>query len=181
MLETILLIIVALVIIVIVLGFLLPDKVHVERETVINAPREKVFALISDFEKWDEWSPWANLDPNAKYSFSGNGVGQKMSWESEQRDVGKGTQEIVVLEPPEKVVTSLAFEGMGVAHATFDLSSAGENATKIVWSLDTNMREGIALYMKPMATYMGMFMMDGMLGKQYEEGLANLKRAAEKP
>lgn len=171
--------VIALIAIIVLLGFILPDKVHVERETVINAPREKVFEHISNFEKWDAWSPWAKLDPNAKYSFSGQGVGQKMVWESEDRNVGKGSQEIVVLEPTQKMVTHLAFEGMGVAKATFDLSDAGDGKTKVVWALDTNMREEMALHMKPMATYMGMFMMDGMLGKQYEEGLASLKQVAE--
>ena len=34
---------------IVVLGFLLPDKVHVERSTVIDAPAAKIFGLISNF------------------------------------------------------------------------------------------------------------------------------------
>ncbi len=172
--------IIALIAVIVVLGFILPDRVQIERETVIDAARDKVFGHISNFEKWDAWSPWAKLDPDAKMTITGEGVGHKMAWESEKRDVGKGTQEIVTLEPPQKVVTKLAFEGMGVAQATFSLSDAGADKTKVVWGFETNMREDMAPHMKPMATYMGMFMMDRMLGKQYEEGLDNLKQVVEK-
>ncbi|MEM9495743.1 MAG: SRPBCC family protein [Pseudomonadota bacterium] len=170
--------IVALIAILIVLGFVLPDKVHVERETVIAAPQEEVFALISDFGAWDAWSPWAKIDPDAKYTLTGAGVGQKMAWQSDHPKVGNGSQEITELEAPSRLVTQLEFDGMGVAEATFKLSPAADGATKVVWSLDTAMREGMAIHMQPMATYMGFFM-DDMVGKDYARGLENLKKVAE--
>ena len=168
----------AFVLIVIALGFVLPDKVHVERETVINAPQDEVFALINDFEAWDRWSPWAALDPDAEYSFSGSGIGQKMEWKSDHPNVGNGSQEITALDAPNKLVTHLDFDGQGVADATFALSPTPDGSTKVVWSLDTNMREGVPFFMKPMGTYMGFFM-DGWVGKDYERGLVSLKEVAE--
>ena len=168
----------AIIVIIIALGFVLPDKVHVEREAVINAPQEEVFALISDYEAWNSWSPWAEKDPDAEYSYSGSGVGQKMVWKSDDPNVGNGSQEITRLESPSLVVTRLEFDGMGDANASFALSPADGGATRIVWSFDTAMRDGFPIYMKPMATYMGFFM-DNWVGKDYEQGLANLKRVAE--
>lgn len=168
----------ALILVIILLGFVLPADVHVERETVIDAPQEEVFALISDFEEWDRWSPWVDRDPNAEYRMSGEGVGARMEWTSDQRDVGTGSQEITALDPPNRMVTHLEFDGQGEADATFDLSPAENGATRVVWSLDTNMREGVPFVMKPIGTYMG-FSMDKWIGKDYEEGLANLKRVAE--
>ncbi|HOP21120.1 MAG TPA: SRPBCC family protein, partial [Amphiplicatus sp.] len=59
MLGRILIGLAAIFAIVIALGFVLPDKTHVERSIVINAPQEEVFALVSDFNEWSAWSPWA--------------------------------------------------------------------------------------------------------------------------
>jgi len=162
---------------IIVLGFLLPDKVHVERDTVIDAVPEKVFALISDFNEWEKWSPWAAMDPNAKYEMSGEGVGQRMAWTSDVREVGSGSQEIVEINPPRKLVTKLEFGEMGGAHATFDVEPMGESS-KVTWSLDTKMRDGVPTFKQPMATFMGFFM-DKFMDKPYTEGLAKLKQIAE--
>ena len=168
-----------LIAIIIALGFVLPDRVRMSREIVINAPREKVFAHVRDFQKWEAWSPWAKLDTNTQYTYEGNGVGHKMAWASEKRDVGRGTQVITEIGAPRKMVSKLTFEGMGSATAAFKLSEIGDSETKIVWSFDTNMREDIAIHMKPMATYIGMFMMKGALGKQFEDGLQSLKSIVE--
>ena len=45
----------------IALGFVLPSHVHVERDAVIDAPPATVFAWVSDFNRWDAWSPWATV------------------------------------------------------------------------------------------------------------------------
>ncbi|MEM9168173.1 MAG: SRPBCC family protein [Pseudomonadota bacterium] len=162
---------------VLALGFLLPDKVRIERETLIEAPADTVFGLISDFKKWESWSPWAALDPDAEYDFSGEGVGARMVWKSDKREVGNGAQEIIALQAPTKMVTALDFGEMGRARATFDIEPSGPNAV-VKWSLDTNMREGVPLHKQPMATFMS-FMMDKWVGKSYEDGLASLKDRAE--
>lgn len=168
----------AFIIIVVALGFILPDKAQIEREIVINAPQEEVFELVSDFGAWETWSPWANIDPNAEYSLSGEGVGQKMTWKSDHPEVGSGSQEITAMEAPNRLVTHLDFGAMGQADATFSLSPAEGGATKVVWAFESNMRKGVPMHMQPMSTYMGFFM-DGFLGPAYEEGLANLKQVAE--
>lgn len=164
-----------LVVVLIALGFVLPDKRHVERSIVINAPPEKVYALVADLKESDKWSPWAEMDPAMTSEITGDGVGQKQSWKSKK--MGDGSQEIVALNPPTHVDYALNFGPMGVATAGIDLEPVAEG-TKAVWSFDTNMREGVPFYMQPISTYMGFFM-DGMLGKDYEKGLANLKRVAE--
>ncbi len=43
-----------------------PDDYRLTRQTVIEAPAAKVFAQVNDLQKWDNWSPWAKLDPNAE-------------------------------------------------------------------------------------------------------------------
>lgn len=167
----------SLVLLVFCAGFVLPSQVHVEREITINAAPEEIFALVSDFHAWETWSPWAKLDPNAEMDISGLGLGQTMAWSSDNPQVGEGTQEITAIEAPHLLKTHLEFAGQGLADATFMLTPKNET-TAVTWSLDTNMREGVSLLMQPINTYLG-FMMDSMVGRDYETGLNNLKLEAE--
>lgn len=164
---------VALAAIVVVVGFFLPSTVHLERETVINAPQSTVFALLNGFGRFNEWSPWAGLDPNTQYEYEGpeNGVGASMSWTSENRSVGVGKQTIVASEPFDSVKTALDFGPQGTADAFFALSPEGD-ATKVVWGFDTDFGSNL------IGRYFGL-MMEGQLGPSYEQGLASLKTLAE--
>ena len=169
----ILLIIVA-VIAVIILGsiMVLPSESHVERSTVIDAPRSEVYAALNGFENFNKWSPWAQIDPeNTKYSFEGpsTGVGSKMSWKSDNSDVGSGSQEIVE-SSDSKIKVEMYFEGFDdPAYAAYVLEDEG-SGTKVTWTFDTEL-SGIGKIWG--------VMMDGMLGPQYEEGLSNLKGMIE--
>ena len=92
--KTIIRLIIAALVAIVAIGvggaYLIPAETVVQRQAVINAPPEKVFAIVGDLRRFKEWSPWADLDPNLQYTFEGpeTGVGQKMSWVSEKPDVG---------------------------------------------------------------------------------------------
>ena len=176
MLKNVLMGLAGLIVILIALGFVLPDNAHVERSIVVNAPPEKVYALVADLNEADKWQPWAAMDAGITQEITGSGVGQKQSWKSKK--LGDGSQEITSLNPPTHVDYALDFGAQGVATAAIQIEPADAGATKVVWSLDANMRKGVPIYMQPISTYMGFFM-DGMIGKDYETGLANLKRVAE--
>lgn len=165
------------VVLLFVAGFVLPSQVHVERSLLISAPPTKIFPLVSDLNKWDAWSPWAEMDPNATMTISGTGVGQTMQWHSEDPQVGDGTQKVIGLESPNYVTTHLDFGDQGMADAMLKLTPQDEG-TLVSWSLDSDMRAGVPTLMQPISTYFG-FMMDGMIGKDYEQGLNNLKALAE--
>ena len=78
-----------------------PDTFQVERATSIEAPPERIFALINDFHSWGAWSPYEHKDPAMKRTFSGaaNGKGAVYEWEGNS-DVGKGRMEITEASPP---------------------------------------------------------------------------------
>jgi effector-binding domain-containing protein len=82
---------------IIVIGILLPSRVSVEREIVIDAYAASVFALINDFRQIDRWSGWMDDDPNARFDISGppRGVGASRDWEGQI--IGAGRQTEVVL------------------------------------------------------------------------------------
>lgn len=155
-------------------SFLLPAQAVVTRSTQIAAPPDKVFAIVGDLRRFHEFSPWADIDPNIKYTFEGpeSGIGQQMNWTSENPDVGSGSQTITKSEPPNFVESQLDFGMRGKPVASFDLvsSTTGTNAT---WTFKANL-DGIP------AKWFGL-MFDRWIGADYEKGLAKLKSVAEAP
>jgi len=152
-------------------GLFLPRTAHVERSIVIDAPGEKVFALISDFKAWEKWSPWYGIDPETKYTYSGSGLGARTTWQSNERSVGSGSQEITAIDAPKSMTTALDFGTEGPAVANFTLVPDG-SGTRVTWAFDVDFSDSY------FGRYFGLAM-DRMLGGSYESGLANLKKLAE--
>jgi hypothetical protein len=155
-------------------GFLLPASSHVERSIVINVPEAQVFTMINGFERFNEWSPWAKLDPNTKYEFAGPsiGVGAKMSWASADPSVGAGSQEIIESTPPNLVRVRLKFEGQDDA-ISFHRLEPMETGTRVTWGFDAEFGNDV------IGRWFGYLMFDSMLGPDYEKGLSNLKTVLE--
>ena len=155
------------------IAFLLPREIEVTRSATISAPPEEVFEHVSSLQKFSEWSPWGDIDPDMKVTFSGPemGVGNKMEWESNDRNVGNGVQEITAIVENERVESALDFGDMGTALASFDLVKSGD-ATEITWGLKSDMGNN------PIGRWMGL-MMDKWVVADYEKGLAALKTKVE--
>ena len=88
-----------------------PAEFAISRSATINAPASEVFAQVNDFHKWDDWSPWAKIDPKAKNAFSGpdSGKDASFSWASENPKVGEGKMTIVESKPNELIKIKLEF------------------------------------------------------------------------
>lgn len=164
---------VALIVIFVGGGYLLPGAAVVERQIVITAPPEKVFAIIGHMRRFNEWSPWADLDPQTAYEFAGpeSGVGQKMSWVSKNPNVGSGSQTIIELVENTSTATALDFGGMGKARASIRLSSVN-GGTGVTWGFKAEL-DSIT------ERWFGL-LFDRWIGADYEKGLGKLKALAEK-
>ena len=173
-LKWLLFVILGLAVIFVVVGFFLPKQVEVDRTITINAPPPVVYGLLDNYKRFNEWSPWAKIDPNTKYTYSGPdaGVGAKFEWESDHPSVGSGYQEITEAVPNELVKNHLDFGPSGHGEASFLLKPEGEG-TRVTWAFKTDFGSNL------IGRYFGLFM-DKMLGPHYEEGLANLKTLAER-
>jgi uncharacterized protein YndB with AHSA1/START domain len=154
-------------------GLFLPTSAHVERSITTTASPQTVFELVNGFRRFNEWSPWAQLDHDAKYTFSGpdTGVGARMEWTSDKPDVGSGSQEIIAVEPGRSVTNALDFGQQGRATARLTLTPEAVG-TRVVWAFDTSF-EGHYFQ-----RYFGL-LMDRFIGPDYEKGLARLKQLAE--
>jgi hypothetical protein len=151
---------------------------HMERSIVVNAPPAAVFQQLASFEKFNKWSPWAIMDPEAKQTIEGpvSGVGAKMSWDGPE--TGKGSQWTVEYEENKRIKNAMAFEGMeGATFASFLLEEVPEG-TKVTWTYDNDVKE-TGYGNASMVKLFNAFMLEGMLGKQYEEGLAAMKQIVE--
>ena len=153
-------------------GLLFPATSHLERSILVQRPPAEVFTTLNSFARFNEWSPWFEIDPTAKYTYGGpaSGVGAKMAWVGNS-SVGSGSQEIIESVPVGKIVNALDFGG-SKAKATFQLTPDG-NGTRVIWSLDSE--HGY----NPINRLFGAFLLDGMVGKDYEKGLAKLKGVLE--
>jgi len=147
---------------------------HYEKSMVINAPKEKVWQQISSMKAFNQWNPWMKLDKTMKITYTGNSgeVGDKYCWDSKNDDAGAGCQEIKELVLNEKQKTEMIFVKPFEGQATSEIVLSPEgNATKVVWTMDTE-QDPMMKIMRPM--------MDYQMGKSYEEGLNNLKALVEK-
>ena len=160
-------------------GFVLPRDVHVERSLEISRSPSLVYPLLNDFRHFQQWSPWAAKDPDARYEFSGSdsGVGARLSWWGDPRAVGTGWQEITLSQPNTLVRTHLFFAGQGQADAYFDIRPVPDGSL-VEWGFDTDMAAGKDFFSGMFAKYMGLFM-DRWVGQDYSEGLARFKDYAE--
>lgn len=148
------------------------DEMNVTRTAVIPAPPAAVFPHVNDLHKWQEWSPWAKLDPNAKNTFEGPaaGVGAKLSW-SGNNEVGEGFMTITESRPNELVRFHLEFVKpmAGKCDTSFVFKPEG-SGTHVTWNM-TGKNNFIG---KAMSLVMDC---DKMMGGQFEQGFANLKAA----
>lgn len=155
-------------------AYTLPGEAVVERQITIAAPPEKVFAIVGDLKRFPEFSPWAELDPGLRYKFEGPeiGIGQKMSWVSDNPQVGSGSQTVVDYDPNKRFATTLDVGDMGDAIAYITLKPV-DNDTSVTWGFKSLLRN-------PLERWMGL-LFDRSFGPDNEKGLAKLKAIAEKP
>ncbi len=158
----------------VLVGVILPSKTHLERSIELTVSKSAAFEYLNNIRNFNNWSPWHGIDPDTRYEFTGprSGVGAKMRWDSDNSNVGKGTQEIVNSVPDSRVDIALAFEGMGTASASYILRD-GEQGANVTWAYEGD--HGWNL----ISRYMGFFMLETFLGPMYEEGLGNLKQILE--
>src|SRR5438094_4163018 len=100
----------AVVLILVAVIALQPADFRITRTATISAPAADVFAQVNDFHKWEAWSPWAKLDPNAKSTFEGPpvGTGAIVKW-SGNDEVGVGSMTITESRPNELIRIKLDF------------------------------------------------------------------------
>lgn len=153
----------------------LPDSFAIARSVSIKAPPEKIFPLINDLQRWQDWSPWEKKDPAMTRTFGDTtaGPGASYAWAGNS-EVGRGRMAIADSTAPGRVALRLDFIEPFEAHndVEFLLRPEGD-ATTVSWTM-----RGPSPYI---AKVMGVLIdCDAMVGKDFEAGLASLKALAER-
>lgn len=175
MLKNIAIVVVLLVGAVLVFAAFKDDSFRVQRSITIKAPPEKVQALIEDFHQWQAWSPWEHIDPTIKRDITGapRGLGAVYAWKGDGK-AGQGRMEVVESKPGALVKIKLDFVKPFPSNNTaeFTLVPQGDS-TQVNWAM-----YGASPYIaRVMTTFVSM---DSMIGKDFDKGLADMKKAAEK-
>ena len=175
MIKSIVLVVLAAVVLVLAYAATRADSFRVERSTRIKAAPERVFALINDLTRMRAWNPFEKKDPGLKGQFGTTtaGAGASYAWQSEK--VGVGSMTILESTAPSSVKMRLDFIKPFAAQnmAEYTLKAEGET-TQVTWAM-----YGPAPFStKLMQVFISM---DRMVGKDFEDGLANLKTLAETP
>ena len=169
----------ALVLALMLAGFLIyasrrPDTFRVARTARVNAPAETIIPLINDYRNWTLWSPYEHRDPALKRTFSGaaSGRGAVYAWEG-NKNVGSGRMEIVDTTPSRIIIKLDFFKPFKASNvAEFTLEPKG-GATEVTWA----MHGPVPFIGKIMHLIIDC---DKMVGKDFAEGLASMKTAAER-
>jgi uncharacterized protein YndB with AHSA1/START domain len=160
---------------VLILAATKPNSFSVQRAATVKAPPEKIFSLINDFHQWGGWSPYETKDPAMKRSYSGpeSGKGAVYAWDG-NKNVGSGRMEILDTTLPTRIVIKLDFFTPFEGHNTAEFTMLPQgDATHLTWLM-----HGPAVFVsKVMQVFINL---DHMIGKDFEIGLANLKRLTEK-
>ena len=160
--------------VVLLLALTKPNTFAVQRAISIKAPAEKIFALINDFHQWGTWSPYENKDPGMKRTYSGaeSGKGAVYAWDG-NNNVGSGRMEILDASAPSKIQIKLDFFTPFEGHNTAEFTMLPQgDGTILTWL----MYGPAPLMAKIMHVFMNI---DNMVGRDFEIGLANLKKLTE--
>lgn len=174
--KYLLIVIAILVVIPLVVALFIKKEYKVERTIVINQPKEVVYDYVKYLKNQNEFSKWALMDPNMEKSFRGNDgtVGFVSAWESKDKNVGKGEQEIVKISDSriDYVIRFLEpMESTESAYITFEQTT--DNQTQVLWGFNGKMNYPFNI--------MYLFMdFEKMIGSDLATGLSNLKALLEK-
>ena len=171
---TLIYILAGVVLLLLVLYLLAPATYDVSRTTEVRRPPDDVFDYLKYLKNQDEWSPWGRKDPNMKKGFRGTDgtVGAVSTWEG-NKQVGAGEQEITRIVAGQRIESVLRFlkPWKSTSDAYLEVEPA-PGGSLIRWGF-----KGSSGF--PMRLMMLFMSMDKMVGKDFEQGLANLKARLE--
>ena len=163
-----------LLFLIVILALIAPKSYDVNRAISINKPLPEVFQYLKLLKNQDNWSPWAEKDPNMNKTFKGTDgeIGFVSAWVG-NKDVGEGEQEITGIIENEVVNSQLRFlkPFKSTSDAYLKVEKVG-NGTKVVWGFSGKNKF-------PMSIMMLFMNMDKAVGKDFEYGLNKLKSILE--
>jgi len=168
--KWILIVFVALLVLLIAIGFAMPREVVVTTSEEINLPPQKVFHFVAGFVDRKAWDPWIKADTAAKLSFeiTTGYVDSKYTWEGPR--IGKGMMEVDSVDPGKYLLNRVTFSKGASIPEEWTFTPA-ENGTSLTWSVKMTSSSPVGRLMNTM--------FKGMILKTIESGKTDLKNYLE--
>jgi len=171
----ILIAVIALVALPFIVALFVKKEYTLERSIVIDKPNQEVFNYLRHLKNQDYYSKWIMVDPAMKKEFKGidGKTGFVYAWDSENKNAGKGEQEIKEIVEGKKIEVEVRFEKPfeGVAIAPILTEAISSDQTEVRWGMS-----GKSKYPMNLAN----LFMNKMLGKDLQASLGTLKSVLEK-
>jgi len=147
----------------------------IEKNISINKNINDVFNFLKETKNQDNFSVWNMKDPNMKREYSGTDgtKGFIYSWDSKDKNVDAGSQEIKNISEGNRIDYELRFTRpmQNIATSSFILTEVSDSNTSVTWTFQSPTKF-------PMSLFSPIF--KNMLGKQLNQSLQNLKALLEK-
>ena len=150
-------------------------EMSIEKHITIGRDISTVFEYLKETKNQDRFSVWNMKDPDMKKTYSGTDgtVGFVYTWDSKDKSVGAGSQEITRIAPEKMIEYEIRFSRpmKNTATAAFLVSKAGDQSTTVTWTFKSPAKFPMSLFSP---------ILKNMLGKQMQQSLENLKAILEK-
>jgi len=149
----------------------MPETYSIQTSVHISAPAKKVYELMLDLNRFDDWNPFRTFDETVTSSVVQTKPGVGSIYNYQGKKVGKGRQLVTAVEKPTLIASEMSFykgdqvRDTALVEYRIVEDSAG---TLVTW------------YMQGERGLMGKFMgrvigFDRMMGKSFATGLEALK------
>ena len=162
-----------LIVILVIVVAMQPGEFIMSRSVTINAAPDKIYNVLNTMKRWNDWSPWAKMDPSQVVTFDGPamGVGASQSWKGSK--TGEGKMTLVESQPGKLVTFQIDFYKPMTATNMVDFTfEERDKATLVTWTMggkNNFIAKAFSLVMN----------MEKMMGPVFETGLQNLKALVE--
>jgi len=175
-LKKVIIVLAIIIAIPLIIALFVRKEYAVEEAIVINQPKSVVFDYIKYLKNQDNFSKWATMDPNMEKTYTGTDgtVGFISAWSSDHESVGVGEQEILKITEGERIDFELRFlkPFESTQQAYMLTETVNESQTEVKWGFEGRMDYPMNLML--------LFMdFEEMIGKDFQEGLQNLKTIVE--
>ena len=174
MLQTIAIIIIVLVGLLFLAASMMEKEYSLSSSILINRPQNMVFDYVKHLKNQERYSKWVMADPNVKLTYTGTdgNVGFRAAWESADKNVGVGEQEIMSIQEGIGYDAEIRFEKpfKGISTANVTTEAMSSNQTKVTTTFNSK---------TPFPMNIMVPMIKKMLQKDMDMNSENLKRVLE--
>jgi uncharacterized protein YndB with AHSA1/START domain len=173
----ILLVLAVMLLIILIAAAFLKDEYFIERDIIINQSKQQVFDYLKYLKNASQYNKWIMADPDLRSEYTGTDgtIGFISAWDSDNKQVGKGEQQITDIKSGERIDYEIRFEKpfKGTSFTYITTEAISNTQTKVQWIFKGTRNFAMKIFHL-------LFNLKKVLGKDLDTSLKNLKTILEK-